>query len=321
MSGKYSGVQSRVKQLQPLATYMHCAAHKLNLAIVKACSLLSVPNTMGFKKPQNVDFARKRSIDPLSISAYLDLLKEVTHDVPPTCIWNTDETSFCFDSSKIKMVGERSTAAHTGVSSPGKENMTVLMRSNATSGLVTIIGGVDAGQHLEAKTAEESKPGYKGCEERTKSFFNINTGWTRSKLEFTKLGNPKGNQNTHVTPNAPPSIATFLLRSIEGKLEDKAIELIGTRIQARNWVELKTMLMQHFGDKRSEELIVNESIRHCAFTFCPPASLNRSNKTKKAEPPVMFGERVKDMRAALLNKMKNQTENVQMQELKMIPYD
>ncbi|KAF2886373.1 hypothetical protein ILUMI_19800, partial [Ignelater luminosus] len=47
MSGKFSGVQSRVKQLQPLATYMHCAAHKLNLAIAKTCSLPSVRNMMG----------------------------------------------------------------------------------------------------------------------------------------------------------------------------------------------------------------------------------------------------------------------------------
>lgn len=47
MSGKFRGVQSRIKQLQPLAIYMHCAAHKLNLAIVNACSLPSVRNMMG----------------------------------------------------------------------------------------------------------------------------------------------------------------------------------------------------------------------------------------------------------------------------------
>lgn len=47
MSGKFNGVQARLKQLQPLAVYMHCAAHKLNLAIVKACSLSSVRNMMG----------------------------------------------------------------------------------------------------------------------------------------------------------------------------------------------------------------------------------------------------------------------------------
>ncbi|KAF2897018.1 hypothetical protein ILUMI_09156, partial [Ignelater luminosus] len=45
------------------------------------------------------------------------------------------------------------------------------------------------------------------------------------------------------------------------------------------------------------------------------------NIPKKSEPPVKFGERLKDIRAALLNKMKNQTESVQMQELRMILHD
>ncbi|CAH0402528.1 unnamed protein product [Chilo suppressalis] len=60
MSGKYSGVQSQIKQLQPLATYMHCAAHKLNLAIVKACSLPSVRNMMGVVSSVTV-FVRESS--------------------------------------------------------------------------------------------------------------------------------------------------------------------------------------------------------------------------------------------------------------------
>ncbi|KAK4874058.1 hypothetical protein RN001_013418 [Aquatica leii] len=47
MPGMFNGVQARLKQIQPLAVYMHCAAHKLNLAVVKACSLPSVRNMMG----------------------------------------------------------------------------------------------------------------------------------------------------------------------------------------------------------------------------------------------------------------------------------
>ena len=33
MSGVYSGVQARIKEMEPLAKYVHCAAHNLNLAI------------------------------------------------------------------------------------------------------------------------------------------------------------------------------------------------------------------------------------------------------------------------------------------------
>lgn len=41
MSRKFSGMQFRLKQLQPVE------AHKLNLAIVKAYSLSSIRNMMG----------------------------------------------------------------------------------------------------------------------------------------------------------------------------------------------------------------------------------------------------------------------------------
>lgn len=33
MSGRVSGVQARIKELQPLAVYTHCASHRLNLAL------------------------------------------------------------------------------------------------------------------------------------------------------------------------------------------------------------------------------------------------------------------------------------------------
>ena len=33
MSGVYSGVQARIREKEPLATYVHCAAHNLNLVL------------------------------------------------------------------------------------------------------------------------------------------------------------------------------------------------------------------------------------------------------------------------------------------------
>ena len=41
MSGVYSGVQARLKQIQPLAVYVHCMAHNLNLALNDSCSGVS----------------------------------------------------------------------------------------------------------------------------------------------------------------------------------------------------------------------------------------------------------------------------------------
>ncbi|KAK4873687.1 hypothetical protein RN001_013047 [Aquatica leii] len=47
MSGIFKGVQARISQIQPLAIYNHCANHRLNLAISKACSVATIRNAMG----------------------------------------------------------------------------------------------------------------------------------------------------------------------------------------------------------------------------------------------------------------------------------
>jgi hypothetical protein len=33
MSGVYSGVQARIKEIQPRVIYVHCASHNLNLVL------------------------------------------------------------------------------------------------------------------------------------------------------------------------------------------------------------------------------------------------------------------------------------------------
>lgn len=50
MSGEKSGVQKRIKDIQPKALYTHCAGHSLNLAIVSACMVLSVRNAIDHNK-------------------------------------------------------------------------------------------------------------------------------------------------------------------------------------------------------------------------------------------------------------------------------
>jgi hypothetical protein len=46
MSGKYNGVQARILNTIPGATYVHCKSHCLNLAIVHSCKDNSVRNVM-----------------------------------------------------------------------------------------------------------------------------------------------------------------------------------------------------------------------------------------------------------------------------------
>ncbi|XP_055623549.1 uncharacterized protein LOC129766978 [Toxorhynchites rutilus septentrionalis] len=83
------------------------------------------------KKPQSVEVARKRAADPFVISQYFELVQEVTHNMPPDRIYNIDETSFCLDPSRVKVVGQKGRAAHRVTAGSGKENFTVLMGGNA----------------------------------------------------------------------------------------------------------------------------------------------------------------------------------------------
>jgi len=46
MSGKYRGVQARVKELYPLAMYTHCCNHVLNLVISTSSQLPVIRNAM-----------------------------------------------------------------------------------------------------------------------------------------------------------------------------------------------------------------------------------------------------------------------------------
>ena len=47
MSGPIRGAAKRIQSACPLAFYTHCYSHRLNLAIVKACSVQSIQNAMG----------------------------------------------------------------------------------------------------------------------------------------------------------------------------------------------------------------------------------------------------------------------------------
>jgi len=47
MRGLFNGVQAIIKQSYPLALYIHCCSHSLNLAISDACDVKSIRNAVG----------------------------------------------------------------------------------------------------------------------------------------------------------------------------------------------------------------------------------------------------------------------------------
>ena len=70
MSGKYNGVQARILNTIPGATYVHCKSHCLNLAIIHSCKDNSVRNVM--TTVQEIGFAFDYSVKRLQ--AFFDEL-------------------------------------------------------------------------------------------------------------------------------------------------------------------------------------------------------------------------------------------------------
>lgn len=84
MSGKYRGVQARILNLQPKATYTHCASHRLNLTLLKACNILCIKKLFSTVKeisnfvrdsPKRVDLFKKKIIEVLPSSKTVLLVK------------------------------------------------------------------------------------------------------------------------------------------------------------------------------------------------------------------------------------------------------
>lgn len=95
-------------------------------------------HNMSLKIPQNVEYARKKALDPFIIYGYFDLLEKTLIELQlldkPHRIWNLDESSLSIDPRKSKVVGAVNKASSRTISSPGKENTTILLMCNAAGG-------------------------------------------------------------------------------------------------------------------------------------------------------------------------------------------
>ncbi|KAJ8946650.1 hypothetical protein NQ314_008822 [Rhamnusium bicolor] len=92
---------------------------------------------LSIKKPQAVEFSRRKMTDPFVISEYFDLLNKTLSDLnlhdKPELIWNLDETSLSHDPHKTRVVGERGKPSSRTTSGPGRENTTVLSAVSPSS--------------------------------------------------------------------------------------------------------------------------------------------------------------------------------------------
>ncbi|KAI4468140.1 hypothetical protein MML48_2g00013261 [Holotrichia oblita] len=122
-------------------------------------------NNLSLKIPQNVEYARKKAMDPFTIHNYFSLLKDQLDNLAlhnkPSQIWNLDETSLSIDPRRSKVVGEIGKPSSRTISTPGKENTTVLALCNAEGKKAPPLI-IFKGRHLWDKwiaPAESSYPG------------------------------------------------------------------------------------------------------------------------------------------------------------------
>ena len=127
MCGKQRGAATRISQQFPLALYVHCSAHVLNLCIVKACEIQVVRNVLGTmieiglffnysakrqvllekhiglcmpesKKKKLVDLCRTRWVERHeAFESFSSLIKALVHSfeeiVDPQSNWSSDTTA------------------------------------------------------------------------------------------------------------------------------------------------------------------------------------------------------------------------------------
>lgn len=96
---------------------------------------------MSLKKPELLEVSRRNvTSDPFIIYEFYDILETALNDLDlldkPAQIFNLDETSFCHDPSRLKIVGKKGASAHRTTQGCGKLNTSVLACVNAAGKLL-----------------------------------------------------------------------------------------------------------------------------------------------------------------------------------------
>ena len=84
MAGVYNGCQAIIRQTQPLALYVHCAAHCINLVAEKtSCSVIIVRDAVNIVKELGAVFSS--SLTFRSAFAHITAENEKIHKIKPLC--------------------------------------------------------------------------------------------------------------------------------------------------------------------------------------------------------------------------------------------
>lgn len=97
-------------------------------------------NKFSIKKPQHVECARMKSRNPFTFYEFYELLSTTIQDLnltdKPDHIFNCDETSFCNDPKKTKVVGSVGNRTIRMTAGTGRENTSILICGSASGDLL-----------------------------------------------------------------------------------------------------------------------------------------------------------------------------------------
>lgn len=90
---------------------------------------------LSLKKPQSIEHVRCDQVNPWVVYDFFDVLEKTLRKLnlrgKPERIFNCDETSFCHDPSKTRVVGVIGTKSRRKTSTSGRENTSVLLCCSA----------------------------------------------------------------------------------------------------------------------------------------------------------------------------------------------
>lgn len=85
---------------------------------------------LSIRKPEPLEHTRNTQTNPFTVYGFFDLLEATISELnlagKPQQIWNCDETSFCHDPNKTKVVSEKGKICHRYTAGSGRENTSVL---------------------------------------------------------------------------------------------------------------------------------------------------------------------------------------------------
>lgn len=98
---------------------------------------------LSIKKPQSIEHVRCDQVNPWVVYNFFDVLEKTVKDLDlkgkPGRIFNCDETSFCHDPSKTKVVGAVGTKSTRKTSSSGRENTSVLLCCSGDGKMIPLL--------------------------------------------------------------------------------------------------------------------------------------------------------------------------------------